>query len=207
MNKELAQQLNIRLGDLPFADKQAGLVQTVEFESERMGGGGETVGKKYERFPVSVDIDYSQCATVRKERDLVPDGHLSGISYFEDFGITPLPKTRNGFQYQSRLRFVCWMNRKKLTGNDYSNIVTQTMGYVIEQLTKAPFNAGLFTRISINVMAIPPANKALFSSYTYDEAVTQYLMPPYEYFAIDFGVKFTVPYQCMPQLQLTPSLC
>lgn len=207
MNKELAAELNKRLGDLAFVEKQAGLVQVVEFQAAVSGKESGAVDSfRLERFPMSVDLDYEECKK-RKERDLTPNSKLKGISYFEDMGIFPLPKTRNGLQYESRLRFVCWLNRKLLTGDDYSHIVTHTMGYVINTLTKEPFNAGPFTRCMVTVRSIPIASKALFSAYTYEESVTQYLMPPFEYFAIDFGIRFSVPYACLPTLNLTPRKC
>lgn len=208
MNKELADELNKKLGALTFVEKQAGLVQVVEYHARVPGKDeGAADSTKLERFPMSTDIDYAECKLKRKERDLIPNSNLKGISYFEDGGISPLAKTRNGMEYESRLRFVCWMNRKLLTGNDYSHIVTQTMGYIIATLTERPFNAGPFTRCLVTVKGIPITNKSIFSAYTYDEAVTQYLMPPYEYFAIDFGIKFSVPNECFNTLILTPRTC
>ena len=53
-----------------------------------------------------------------------------------------------------------------------------------------------------------PRSPELFSKYTYDEAETQYLMLPFEYFAFDFQVSYVLKNGCaIPNVVTREAIC
>lgn len=210
MLKDLCHSLNLKIGGLPFVDKHAGLVQTLEYKAEGvMPDNGNNAPALIKRYPISCDVDdaeNSSCSPNNGMKDLVPDSTKRGIMYWENNGgISPLPKVRNGFQYEARLRLVCWLNRNLLTNDPNLALSTVTMTYITGLLTNInPWNDGPFATISAVVRNIPAGNASLFSPYTYDQTELQYLLPPYEAWGIDFGVKFTTPLTCMTNLDFKP---
>lgn len=209
MQKELCKMLNTKLGTLSFVDKMAGLVMVAEKAEERGAGLNDMGGNmpaKIAKYPIAYDVNGKACEVAGTMDYMIPDGTLKGISYFEDQGITPPTLNRNSFDYEARLRFVCWMNTSKISTTD-TEITAKAQAYIIAALCQNPFNMGIFTKVQINVRAIPPRNKSIFSPYTYEESVVQYLIPPYEYFAIDFAVKFSIPNTCLASIGNNPAVC
>lgn len=193
MNKELATVLRNRIASLPFIDVLAGLVQTVETESFVDGTGA----KKVSRYPVSYDIAGTEIC-LGKEKDLQPDSSRRSIIYFEDFGSVP-SLSRGGFtSYVSQVRLVAWLNRDRLVGDKYAEITGTCINLIIGKLSPTnPINVGMFTRLTIKPVKIPEQSAALFSRYTYDEKVRQYLRPPFDVFGIDLVCSYQVNSSCM----------
>lgn len=199
MNKEVSKVLRDRLradGGLPFVEKYAGLVQTVErfIETE--------AGQTRQRFPVSTETTIGDCESF--EDVLTPDSSLKGLLYFEDGGT--LPKGRNGGAYffESSLTLVCWINRAKILSNQYSEITAIAIQNIIEKLKvdQNPENVSLFSRLSVTLNRIQPQEQTIFARYTYDEAVTQFLRTPFEFFALGLQVKFAINNDCVQPLEI-----
>ena len=49
--------------------------------------------------------------------------------------------------------------------------------------------------------------KSIFSKYSYDETILQFLRPPFEYFAIDLIVTFIMRGDCLPEININPKTC
>jgi len=61
-------------------------------------------------------------------------------------------------------------------------------------------------RIKVNQELVKSA--AIFSKYSYDEAVTQYLMYPFDYFALDITTDFLINKSCIIDWENeTPIIC
>lgn len=203
MNKELASILKDRIAPFPFIDVLAGLVQTVEEVHETENG---TVRK---RFPLSSDTNMTDACAGGLERALTPDSSKKSVIYFEDFGSQVTREGRNGAQsYISTIRLVAWLNRERLTGDAYTSISGYCIAAICRRLDLKFENTGIFQRLRVNPSRIPIQDASLFSRYTYDEAERQYLLPPFEVFAIDFSCSYHVKPGCITEIDFNnPSLC
>jgi hypothetical protein len=196
MNKEIANILKGRLAEgagLPFVQDMAGLVQTVEYRETNSDGNPVT-----KRMPVSYDTNIVPGCIISPEIAMVPDSNKKGLLYFEDLGCSYVDRVSGGaLKYQSRLVLVCWMNRARITGDHYDEITAPALMQVIKKLRPGKLgNEGIFSRFSVTVGRILPQDKAIFSRYTYDESITQYLRPPFEFFGMEVLTSFAVHPDC-----------
>lgn len=198
MNKELATILKQKIAGLPFIDKLAGLVQTVEDLSSDGGdvSPGKTMTTRY-KFPVSYDVTGAADGCHGIEKDLVPDSSYKCIIYFEDFGTKPVKQLDNNFfECQSQLRLICWLNRDRLVGDAYKEVTAYCVASLLAKLCKKNQNIGVFTQLSTKATNIPAQNSDLFSRYNYDQTVRQYLRPPFEFFGIDLVSDYKISINC-----------
>lgn len=208
MNKEISKVLRQRIldnGGLVFVEKYFGLVQTVETSDQNAEG-----NPTRKRFPVATEsIVNGTCKS--HEQIATPDSSLLGILYFEDGGTVADGRIRSGNQYQftSNLRLICWINRKKVTSETYVELTGLAISDIIEKLEvdRNPKTEGMFVNSTVSVSRIPAQDAQLFSRYTYDEAVTQYLRPPFEFFGLDLVVKYSMNPNCLDQIILKTSEC
>ena len=201
MNKEISKVLRDKLredGGLPFVEKYAGLVQTVTEEVATE----ETKTKK--RFPVATEVVLNDVCSDHEEI-ITPDSSLKGILYFEDGGVVSQGKVGKRFQFVSNLTLVCWINRAKVVSNIYSEITGIAIQNIMTKLKvdENPENVSMFTGLTVSVVKVQPQEASIFSRYTYDESVTQYLRPPFEFFALGLQVKFQMNPDCVEPLTIT----
>lgn len=207
MNKELAKELRSRIienGGLVFVEKYFGLVQTLE-RIEMM----EDVPIR-KRFPVATEsVVNGICKS--NQQVATPDSSMKGILYFEDQGSFENGRIRSGnnFEFTSNLRLVCWINRKKVVSNEFSEISGLAINDILQKLEVGsnPKSQGMFANISVSVQRIPAQDSSIFSKYSYDEAINQYLMAPFEFFAIDLVVKYSIIGSCINSITINPSPC
>ena len=202
MNKELAKVLRDRLkGNLAFVDKYGAMVQTVEFKQEQDGG----VGVR-KRMPVAVEsIAEGTCSSL--EMQMIPDSSNVGILYFEDGGTLPNGRKNQRYNYVSNLTLICWINRARVLTNSYSEISAMAINEIINKIgaEQNPTNESFFTGLFIEVVRIPKQDAGLFSKYTYDETLTQYLRPPFEFFGIEFKCSYSINPSCIDEISVEPN--
>lgn len=203
MNKELANHLLNKLINAPFIDVGAGIVQAVEYSDTQYSDKNE--GRVFvKRMPVAemaVIKGDTGCTLDNVEKDLVPNSSKRGIFYFEDAGVQPLGFKGSKMMYRSRLLLVCWINRQLAFGEKYALVSGRCIQWFINQLVgKNPYNSDIFLGLTIKANRILEQNKSIFSKYTYDEKVLQYLRPPFEYFAIEFVCEYGVS-NCLPTIE------
>ena len=201
MNKEISKVLRDRLredGGLPFVEKYAGLVQTVT----KQVATEETILKQ--KFPVSTEVVINDACSSHEDI-VIPDSSLKGILYFEDNGTTANGKVGKRFQYTSNLTLVCWINRAKVVSNIYSEITGIAIQNILQKLKvdENPENVSMFIGLSVSINRILPQEATIFSKYSYDETVTQYLRPPFEFFGLGLQVKFSINEDCVQPLTIT----
>ena len=202
MNKELSKILRERLqenGGLPFVERYAGLVQTVE--KIDIDVNQNNVRK---RFPVATEsVLNGVCSS--NEIIMTPDSSVKGIIYFEDGGTTPMGRKGSRFLYSSNLTLVCWINRAKVVSNIYSEITGIAIQNIIEKMRvdENPENVSIFTGMTVSVVRILPQEASIFSKYTYDETITQFLRPPFEFFALGLQIKYGINSDCVEPLTIT----
>jgi len=205
MIKEVCKILRDRLqfrGDLPFLEVYAGLVQTVTYKTEDENGVSLT-----KKMPVSYDTNLSAGCGVSPEKALTPDSSVKGIIYFEENGgAQPVRAISGGGQmYKLSLTCVVWLNRERITGDAYSEISAKAFHEVLKKLKATEISAPF---INLNVTEGRfRQNESIFSKYSYDETILQFLRPPFEYFAIDLIVTFIMRGDCLPEININPKTC
>lgn len=200
MNHELAATMKGMISHFPFVDVLAGLVKTAETSTPNDDDG--TV--KRQKFPVAWDTNIGGNCHAGAERDLIPDSSRRSIIYFEDLGTNITRDGRNGdIAFAGTVRLVGWLNRNRLVGNPYQEVSAHIIAAIIGKLNMRYENLGIFKRLSVYATRVPPQDQNLFSRYTYDETVRQFLMPPYEAFGIDFASTYRVNPGCMADIDFT----
>lgn len=197
---DICEILKNRIVARPYVDKIAGLVQTVQDVQKTKTG---TFVKK---FPVACDVAGKECADNNSRlSDLVPDSKKKSVIYFEDIsGVTYRGQERNEFIFQARPRLVCWLNQKQL-GKNQCSITPLVVVDIINSLgTNKRFNDGLYIKANIQVLGEVAKSPAIFNRYTFDEKTTQFLMFPFDYFALDLVVEFRVNKDCIDDWIVEP---
>lgn len=208
MNKEIANVLKRYIETLPFVDLIGGLVQMVRIKTSGMDD--NTIEK---RIPVSYDTVKAQSpdpltSCLGMEREFIPNSSRASIIYFEDYGTTP-KRTHPELEAESKLRIVVWLNKEKLVGDRYKEITGAAIAMILKRLpTGNPINDGMFTRLRVVSTYLPIQDAGLFAKYTYDEVESQYLRPPFEYFAIDVVVNYSLRPGCIDEINWNdPKTC
>lgn len=194
MNSAIAEIIRAPIATLPFiiGGKSAGLVVPITV-SELVDS--KTVNKT---FPVGCGVTQSECLGAGKLTELMPNSNYNSVSYFEDLGVNIVGEENHYFDFESRLKFVCWLNKKKL-GTTSCSVSALAIGAILKVLPNPNFNSTPFTRIIVTMVGQDIKSNAIFSKYTYNEQQTQYLMHPYDYFAITLKTTFRLPYQCIDE--------
>lgn len=206
MNKEITKVLRKRLEadyGLEFIDVFSGLVQTVTRKDQDANGNPKSI-----RFPVSYDTNIVDGGK-SPEKALTPDSTKKGLIYFEERSpIVTGRRSSSGFmEYRSNIDLVAWINRRKITGDDYSEITKTAIERVIEKINRSQEEENGFVNIRLAVQSIRQDGN-IFSKYTYDEEITQFLRPPFEFFAISFVVSFySRATRCDEPIVLSPNKC
>jgi len=190
---DICEILKNRLIGEPYVDKIAGLVQVVQDVQK------SDKGTFIKKFPVACDVTGKDCAdNTSRLSDLVPDSKKRSVIYFEDIsGVTFRGQERNEFIFQARPRLVCWLSQKRL-GTNQCSITPLIVANIIKALgTNKRFNDGLYIKARIQVAGEVAKTPAIFGRYTFDEKQTQFLMYPFDYFALDIVVDFRVNADCI----------
>lgn len=195
MVTDIADIIKECIEDLPFVDVIAGMVKTLEVSTE--GDNGRTIIK---RLPVALNATHDECDQSTYQT-LVPDFSKKSIIYFEDRGSSFLERRSDIQFFESRLRLVCWLNVNKL---GYNTLISpQIIKEILKVIPLNIFNhPPSYQRISIRVENEETKDSNIFSRYTYDEKVSQYLMFPADYFALNLKVNYAVNLFCGNDFQL-----
>lgn len=202
MNKHIALLLLSKIKDAPYLDRVSGVVQVVESMAQTPDGLSYT-----KRMPYSSTATADEMGKI--DAAMIPDSNFKSCLYFEDGGLKVLGNVRDGLRYQSSLRLVCWLNTAMINTDEDKLMVAKVMPDICSKWgTVEIFNETPFTQVKVTGMSMPPADKNIFAPYDYDERATQYLIHPYEFFAIDLTVDFTVVNSCLvPVISTPPAVC
>jgi hypothetical protein len=192
MNNKIASIFKGYLETLSWADKVAGLVQTVSIRT------ADSTAKSY---PISCDVTADACISGAYQ-DLCPNSKKKSVLYFEDKGVSMVARQGTRLKFKSSMRLVGWVNLKLIQEAecDADTIGCGSIGdYVIDVinlLPNSPIQTADFISIMVSDIAEAERDVSIFSKYTYSETGVQYLMFPYGYFALDLSIDFTIP--CVP---------
>lgn len=196
MNATLAEILKGRLEDVLWIGRLAGLVRPVTYERN---GGTITI-------PVAVSVqDRSGCAASDALREMVPDDQYGAMVYFEDLGTIRSQSRTRGVAFTSTIRLVCWVNVARLGGDILA--ADQVMEKLIHAMNAGPYNLGSFQGIRHRAQAFPTRGAGLFATYNYPASARQYLMPPFDAFAIDITTDYRLKAGCEEDVALEDVNC
>lgn len=215
MNKGIAHILMNELKTLPFIDLYGGMVQTVEQLDTKVDEETGAERTFTQLYPATVDYYVaSECGT-GDLKDCSPDSKYNGILFFEDNGTDPNGRNGKLMAYTSKLRLVCWLNtngiRKDLTEDneiDSYNLPVMMMAAIAGKMEGLRMkNKGYYLKLNVKERSILSQDKNIFSRYNFDTAATQLLLPPYEFFAIDYSIEFSMSPNCIVHLKRVSTSC
>jgi hypothetical protein len=158
-------------------------------------------GVKHQKaYPVACDVTAEDC----KEgayNDLCPDSKYMTVIYFEDGGVEFNSRSGKFSCYTSRLRLVCWINVAKYLAECCNEGQTCTASAdiikkIICALPSQPEYISPYSKIYPVVTSQLVRSNSIFAQYTYNEKQTQYLMAPYDYFALNLTTEFCICMDC-----------
>jgi len=186
-----------QIKDLPFIDKYAGVVKVLTYHEKAKGG--NTIKKT---FPADCQTTLEECESGRY-KELTPTDDKRSVTYLEDLGLRVVGREGNYLLFEANYDLVSWLNLPKLGFTDCSYSGVAMLG-ILKKLPARPFNFGNYHLIDIQFVSQRPKSANPFSKYSYDEAVTQHLMYPFDYFVLNFRVTFRVDLRCISIAALTP---
>jgi len=199
MNTTIASYLKDQiLADVTWADRVVGMVRTLTFEQVPDGG-----AKIVKRIPISCDLQASQRDCIsNKQHHVVPDQKLQALIYFEDGGASPTDRSTRGIIMTSTIKLICWLNLNRLgqTSCSASALAEIQLIELLDRLPPVNLNAAYgvpLNGVKVVQISVDQKDARIFSKYTYDESKSQYLIYPYDYFALTLRVQFEVPRGCV----------
>ncbi|WP_313418829.1 hypothetical protein [Sphingobacterium multivorum] len=189
MNVLIGKIIKDLVSPLPYFDIGAGLVQVIKKSDI------SDIKGVFKKFPVEVNVTEENNLLA-----LYPDEHLKGLFFVEDMGA----RSDGNNDWTSDLTLVCWFCPKKISSN--ADAVSAHALADITNLFKPFYNVGPISRLKINVVSIPQRESGIFSKYTFDEAQTQYLMPPFDFFALKLKCSYRLSPNCLTPLN-PPASC
>jgi hypothetical protein len=197
MIKEIIDEIKESLEiDIIWADVFAGIAKTAvrNINSE--------TGIVVKKFPIYENTNKTTC-NGNDYISLVPDSNKMGIIYFTDQGTSQIDCDSRYTDYESLIRCVAWVNLKKIN-QSYTNsdiLLNDLMSAIPAVVT-----AQGVCKINITLKNVVPKSANIFSEYSYSEEINQYLLYPFDYFAFEFLVQWSLPRNCRTVI-LNPDPC
>lgn len=195
MNATLAEIFKGYVAPLAFTERLAGLARLITINEQTESG---SIRKT---FPVAFDVCETDCVA-GKYKDLTPNSNKKSVLYFEEISAPQwVEQARSNFRFRSVIRLVGWLNLKKLglTNNTWS---ADAIIQILAKIPQKPFNNGNLLKIKVtNISEAEKTAQNIFGKYTYDEAVNQYLLYPYDFFALNFTVDFEINPACYEAIE------
>ena len=194
MNSGIANYIVGLIDTQTYIDKIAGLVTPITTKQKDIT----------KIVPFACGVQHRDCVSGKYD-DLVPNSRYKSVIYFEDQGVN-FGLVKGDRQYfTSKLRMVVWLNMQKL-GEAGCVLSNQVLLSIFATIPQFPVNFGNYLQMKITPVSEPIKNKNIFSPYSYDEAVNQYLIAPYDYFAIDFNVSWWMVLECLDTYVPDPAI-
>lgn len=195
MNQAIADIIKSHIEGLDFVDKIAGLVRTLTFDIVTKDSEGKNVPVQ-KSFPVACCVTADDCKN-GAYNELMPNSQYKTVIYFEDMGVTAGDIEGRYSYFTSNVRLVCWINAAKILGDTCKTGTACTLSAhfiseIIRALPEFKQHHNPFNMVLSKVTSQEVSSPSIFSQYTYDEKHTQYLMYPYDYFALDIQTEFAI---------------
>ena len=189
MNNKIANIIVDYIKDLPWIDKLAGMTQVAKIQQT-------SDNRKVEkRFPISCAMEYDDACKEGCYDELAPNSKYQSVVYFEDGSFSFRERRGKRLHYESNIRLVAWLNYKLLRGAGCGSTGEYILD-IIKALPDVPQDIDAMRGVTITVTSQARRDSGIFSAYTYNEFQTQYLLIPYDYFALDIKTEFFVIPEC-----------
>ena len=193
----ITEAIKTELADVPFNDRNYGLIRTNRIKTKQ----GDTTVEKV--FPVYRNTPDGCSNAV--ELDAVPNDKYKTLSYHELTGVESTENMGGGFfEFTMSLRNVWWINSN--LANYEQTTVDQFVLNVLKYFPEKLANVYPLSAIRVNIQNID-YSPAVFGQWSYDEANRQYLTPPFFHFGINYQVIFRVHKSCITDLTIKSNLC
>lgn len=196
----IVSEISSLITTLPFVDRYGGLVVPAERVDVNDFG-----TKVVSRFPVSISVNNTDCWEKGRYRDLIPDSTKKSIFYFEDrSGISLSSRSGKVLTFSGELRLVGWLNLPLLGESSFLSVTPYITLQLLDLLDTSFYpNSGSLDGATIKIKATREVqkNQSIFSAWTYDAQVTQFLLYPFDYFAIDISFEVHIGRGCITEYQ------
>jgi len=181
--------------------------------SEVVGGIATTISQNkpikdnkiiVKKFPAYYNENKTTC-NASDYIDLVPNSNKRSIIYFENNGIKISPINGNIIECVADVRLVCWANLKKINDTFINADILKLL--VIQAMPSSLSNVLPYSFIRVQLTGEETKNVSIFSKYTYNEEEKQYLIYPFDYFALNYEISFYVGKNCIDPILISPAVC
>ena len=194
---------------LSWVDRFGGLTQVVSYETFDKDN-----NRVVKTIPISCASNTEECNNKDQfYQNLIPDSSKKSVLYFEPLQGFTDNGAINGNQYfrnyTGRTRLVGWVNSKLLGLQDdcllSAKLIRSLFPIIVSEFSNL---TGVFegAKIRFRNPKVVVKSPSIFSSYTYD-VDTQFLINPYDYFAIDIDVVLDLNVGCEYEVELAGKSC
>lgn len=194
MITKIAELIKSEISSLVWIDKLGGVVKP----------GRVKVAGEDKIFPIYINDSADPC-NASVYLDFVPDSKKMSVVYFEDQGIEVVNSGCTFTDCTASLKLICWANLVRINA-DYTDAIPLKLDLIKNIPARLP-NTDWVTKILATFAGEDIKSPAIFGNYTYDETMTQYLIYPYDYFALNYTVKFSFVNSCFEDVVLNPKVC
>ena len=184
---------------LPFVDTLGGVI-TVLRQSLPVDGGKTKVNI----FPAVLNEDKQECNNFSEYIAMIPDSTKKGMIYFEAQNVSITKSDYHNYKASCKVKLIFWCNLNKIN-KAYINadiIMMKIMSAIPQRIA----NIGNYDSVNFNFLG-NSKTASLFSAYTYKEEERQYLMFPYDYFALDYEITWNCNNKCFDEVIINPATC
>lgn len=208
MTDQICEILKNAISGLSFVDKITGLVQ-VGYLTQ-----GEVIKKIGKEFAYEglttikapISQGYVDCNTTKPySYDLYfPDKNRKSVIFFEENGITLKEQNRNYIKYMADIRLICWYNKKLIDVDvERFDLIHNINNLIVDEHA----NSGDINRIYAEFKGQAVHSEDIWSKYDIDVPMYQLMLHPYDCFALDYEVEFSVTKSCIDDVVINPSVC
>jgi hypothetical protein len=175
--------------EMPVISRAGGLVQAV-----RVNDAG-----KEKLVPMAVDATESD-----EVLNLSPDSRESAIIWWEA-GPTLVKQQLHGMvELRNEIRLICWLNLKRIEPPEPGLVQSKIIEVALRKYNRIGKNPLVARQLQFGGDVV--RDPAIFSRWSFAEAETQFLLPPFDFFALQFSVNYFWSTMCeqSPVLKIEP---
>lgn len=196
MINQILQQIQSNFTDLQWVHKYANLTRTATRETKE---------KTKESFPISCSVTNSDCWSLGKYKDLVPDNSFRSVAYWEQTSgikqFTPQARTRasrDQMWFEADVRLIVWFNLAGLgkTDCDFSQ---EALTDLIKVTKNQKFTTDTYKNIEFiftEQESKEATKKNVFDRYVYGSKDLLFSYP-YDYASYKFRMRWSVSPDCI----------
>lgn len=203
MIAQLATYLLSRITDtdngFEWLDKTAGLTRAITYKDKLSG--------KLVTLPIAADVTNPLECDVTKIDHMLPNDQYKSVLFIE---CEQFPRTTKSLgiasEMEARFRIVAWLNCARLGG--IAGCGSLAYMELAQALETRSFNTANFKSGRIEVIGDGAARgRDIFGKYTMDEQRAQHLHYPFDFFAMEVLVSFTITNHCAATMTADEIAC